>query len=608
MPAASSSSNATSISAAASNEKASTFLDLRRQYFHESQNHRFGLGSSTSTASTFSTMATIYEYQSSSLAQSTTTKEPISASPGFGTFLTPLGLPTRSPLFSSPDHYLSKGKSNDTNDLRPKRLFRSTEGTSAASKTNGGSDTDTATTASITTSASSPTPSFRTSSSDGESSGYAERIEFVLDNTDVEIPDWISNSDSRGSELEEELDAIDTQATEFKTKELESGEYEYEGDDDEDDMCSCSTPVLTNTSRPHQLMRKQHSFVSVEEEGAVTTTTTTETKTTTTTTTQTTTSSSVSTSAITRTISEKNLEYLEQQGDIPNVGIQTKISNNDIATLSHHESNKTSSALATTTTSAVTAKEPQCYCKSCASKKRLIDRQRREIRHMKGMMKKLCLLLADTVRAQEENKINDDQSKRLALDPSRSNTITDGSDNEIIASTPSSGDVGTSDAENGDEGDSSSVATSTTLTSMTSYASTSSSSLSSTTSSKFLPRLHRPRIASLPVTSVGKDCPRIKNERIQVSGHWGTYSGPCLLGKQKARGKEHEDESKEEGSNQDEIEDESSDAGILLGCVVRMDDTSLYVGSLSRNDTGSFTFHPPGTLYDHDGKAVRRIR
>jgi len=85
-----------------------------------------------------------------------------------------------------------------------------------------------------------------------------------------------------------------------------------------------------------------------------------------------------------------------------------------------------------------------------------------------------------------------------------------------------------------------------------------------------------------------------------VSGSWGTYSGPSLNGKEKGN------ESKKE--NDDEDENESSDAGILLGCVVKMDDSSLYVGSLSRNDTGSFIFHPPGTLYDHTGKPVKRLR
>lgn len=604
MPTALSSSNAASTTAA-SNKKASTFMDLRKQYFVESKSERSGLRSfatkqdfqesksERSGLRSFATMTTIGEYHITPIKP---------APPGFGAFLTPLGLPPKSPMFSSPEKdYPKRRKSDGFIGLKPKQFFGSPNRNRAVS------DADTATTVSIATSASSPTPSFHTSPLCVEDGGEAKRIEFVLDE-DEDIADWISNSDSRGSELDEELDIIDLQAREFSTEELENNEYEYEDGDDE--ICSCSTPVLTNTSRPHQIMRRQHSVLSMKEESAVMTTKTTETKTTTTTTTQTTTSSSVSTSelvsstAIVRTISEKDLAHLDQQGDLPCASIQPKINNNDIAALSQHQHYETNPALATSTESIVPAEDSSCPCKPCASKQRLIDRQRKELRHMKGMMTKLCLLLADTVSAQEDNRIKDDESKRLALDPStaKSMVITNGSNTEIISSTSS--DNRTGDTENSDEGDSSSsVTTSTALTSSTSYASTSSSSLASMTSSKFVPLVHRPRIVSLPITRVGKDCPRIKNQRIQVSGHWGSYSGPSLLGEQKPCDTESKDESKDDN----EIEEES-DAGIFMGCVVRLDDTSLYVGSLSRNDTGSFIFHPPGTLYDHAGKAVRRIR
>jgi hypothetical protein len=108
----------------------------------------------------------------------------------------------------------------------------------------------------------------------------------------------------------------------------------------------------------------------------------------------------------------------------------------------------------------------------------------------------------------------------------------------------------------------------------------------------------RRRIISLPVTRVGRDCPRTSNQRIQVSGQWGTYSGPTLRGKERK---------KAERQSQNESES-TPGAEILQGCVVRLDDTSLYVGSMIRNDTGSFIFHPPGTLYDPNGKPMRRIR
>ena len=212
---------------------------------------------------------------------------------------------------------------------------------------------------------------------------------------------------------------------------------------------------------------------------------------------------------------------------------------------------------------------------------------------MKGVMKKLCLLLADTVREQEHQRI---QGRSHIGGNPEPKAITDDSNGAMVPVTSGQG----ASRPAGEESDGVSVATSATpATTSTSV----SSSSSSTVSSRFVPMLHRRRIASLPVKSVGSDCPRIRNHRIMVSGYWGTYSGPTL-----SLPPNPTTESKTEFDNDDDDEDESSEAGILLGCVVRLDDTSLYVGSLSRNDTGSFIFHPPGTLYDSNGKPMRRIR
>mmetsp|Transcript_11324 Transcript_11324/g.18221 ORF Transcript_11324/g.18221 Transcript_11324/m.18221 type:complete len:137 (-) Transcript_11324:1801-2211(-) len=108
----------------------------------------------------------------------------------------------------------------------------------------------------------------------------------------------------------------------------------------------------------------------------------------------------------------------------------------------------------------------------------------------------------------------------------------------------------------------------------------STSTETSSSSSSSTPSPTRPRIASLPLTTVSEACPRSKNQRIQVNGQWGTYSGPSIKSK----------------------------ACVLQGCVVRLESGELYVGSLRRNDTGSFTFHQPGTLYGCNASPKRRIR
>mmetsp|Transcript_61320 Transcript_61320/g.150090 ORF Transcript_61320/g.150090 Transcript_61320/m.150090 type:complete len:247 (+) Transcript_61320:181-921(+) len=94
------------------------------------------------------------------------------------------------------------------------------------------------------------------------------------------------------------------------------------------------------------------------------------------------------------------------------------------------------------------------------------------------------------------------------------------------------------------------------------------------------------KVISLPVSTVSEKCPRKRNQRVLVNGQWGQLSGPTA----------------HQGSSQ-------KGACVLQGCVVRFEEThELYVGSLNRLDTGSFTFHHPGTLYDSQGSPLRRVR
>jgi len=620
-------------------------MDIRKKYFQESQSQqqRFGIGSPAVTPTTAKATTSIVD--SRNVLFGTPSKEPISlVANRFGSFpLSPLGLPPRAPV-------LANKEQNRVMDVRPK-----IDG--ANSKTGSSSDAeDTATTASVTTSVSSPTPSYiLSSSSSPELAGGAGRIEFDLEHNEA-LPDWMARPDNResGKKNPDVIDAHREGCRERLTREAE----EFRADDDlfgdtdgeDDDICSCCTPVLKNTtSRPQQVfLQRQQSFANRNETSTMTTTTT-ETTTTTTTTTQTTTSSSVNTSesvsstTIDRTIGNSDIFlpphlFSEMNGghesDLVSRGTPAKscAKNADVVTYDNHEM---CSAVATATSKAVA--DPSRSCKSCAAKRRIIREQRKEMKEMKVMMKKLCMLLAETVRDQQNSgSIGDgDVSKLLASEALAPMAITDGSStievdpvappnsihsrsvgSEIVPMEPSNSTHSRSlgseivpapppnsthsrsvGSEINEEAESSSVATSATaITSST--ASTSSSSASSTRK----PLVHGRRIASLPVTSVGKNCPRIRNERIEVSGQWGTYSGPTL-----SCNREEQDstESKKESESDD---DESPEAGILLGCVVRMDDTSLYVGSLSRNDTGSYIFHPPGTIYDSDGKPMRRIR
>jgi hypothetical protein len=645
----------TPVSAASPEKASSSFMDIRKQYFRENnQNHhhqRFWLGSSSSTPTrtVAPTRSIGSDYRDAVFAHSSTpAKEPtITSVPHqrFGSVpLNPLGLQPTSPLFASPAKHCSNIFMDDQT-----KWPCGQKNENACSRTRVDSDADTATTASITTSVSSPTPSFLSNSSSLDRGGEAETvtIEFLLDNNNnASPPNWIIQPGNRESE-QENTNVIDTHCEEYKEtltrmanfREEESDhehayecEYEYEGfgeiDEDEEDICSCCTPVLKNTSRPQHVIQQQQqqAFVS----GSTMTTTTTETKTTTTITTQTATASSMSTSesmsstTVPRTIGNNEImisrnlfsEISEgQQSDLSAIGpIQKKsMVNNAAAVVPLPNLNKEmSSAIATApwTTTALTEQLP--CCKSCASKERLIAQQRKDLGQMKGMLKKLCLLLADTLRSKENNG-NGDGSNCIASDSRtpKPKAIVDRPRNEIVSKSPSSRKISRAVAsDKNDEGDSSSVTTSATaITNSTSSSSLASSTSSSTPTSSprsrsSLPPLPRRRIISLPVTRVGRDCPRTSNQRIQVSGKWGTYSGPTLRGKEEKKSK-----SQSQNESQSQYHDESTpDAGILQGCVVRLDDSSLYVGSMSRNDTGSFIFHPPGTLYDPNGKPMRRIR
>jgi len=620
----------TSVSATVSSEKASSsFMDVRKQYFRENHQYphqqRFWLGLSSSAPTRNiggdyrDAVVFVHSSTSPDIEPAITSVLPHQR---FGSVpLNPLGFQSTLPLFVSP----TKSWSNILK--KEKACFR----------TRVGSDADTATTASITTSVSSPTPSFLSDSSSIDEEG-GETTEFLLD-INAALPNTIIKSGNRESD-QENTNAIDTYWEEYKEprtrmanfREEDSDheceyEYEYEGfgeidEDDEEDICSCCTPVLKNSSRPqHVILQQQQAFVSE----STMTITSTETKTTTTTiTTQTATASSMSTSesmsstTVPRTIGNNEImisrnlfsEMSEgQKNNLPVIGPIRKKSmvNNAAAVVPLPDLNKKMSsaiAIASRTTNALTEQLP--CCKTCASKDRLIAQQQNDLRQMKGIIKKLCLLLADTLRAQENN-YDCDGSNRIAPDhrTPKPKAIIDHPRNEIVpkplSSRKNSRSVGN---DKNDEGDSSSVTTSNTAVTSSTSSSSLASSTSASTPTSSLPSVPRRRIISLPVTRVGRDCPRTSNQRIQVSGQWGTYSGPTLHGKEEKKSK-----SQSQNKSQSQYHDESTpEAVILQGCVVRLDDTSLYVGSMSRNDTGSFIFHPPGTLYDHNGKPMRRIR
>ena len=582
-------------------------MDVRKLYFRE--NRRFWLGSSSS-APTRNINGGYRDAVMLAHSSTPTTKEPTITSvlpyqllrsvP-----LNPLGLLPTSPLFGSP----AKPCSNIL--LKEKACFR----------TRVGSDADTATTASITTSLSSPTPSFLSDSSSIDEGGGEESMELLLD-INAALPNMIIKSGNRESD-QEHTSAIDTYWEEYKEPRTRMAnfceedsdhdyDYEYEGfgeidEDYEDDICSCCTPVLKNSSRPqHMIQQQQQAFVS----GSTMTITTTETKTTTTSATASSmsTSESMSSTTVPRTVGNNEIMITRnlfsemsrvQQNNVPVIGrIRKQLMVNSAAAVVPLPdlNNEKSSAIAVLPRTTTSLTEQLSCCKTCALKDRLITQQQNDLRQMKGMIKKLCLLLADTLHAQDNNN-DGDGSNRIAPDHRipKPKAIVDHPRDEIVPKPLSSRKISLAD-----EGDSSSVTTSNTaVTSSTSSSSLASSTSSSTTTSS-LPSVFRRRIISLPVTRVGRDCPRTSNQRIEVSGQWGTYSGPTLRGKERK---------KTERQRQSQNESESTPgAEILQGCVVRLDDTSLYVGSMIRNDTGSFIFHPPGTLYDPNGKPMRRIR
>ena len=208
-------------------------------------------------------------------------------------------------------------------------------------------------------------------------------------------------------------------------------------------------------------------------------------------------------------------------------------------------------------------------CPCCASKQQQIERQDIELKQMNMLVKQLSRLLADVVRSQNQHSDLHNSKNRLTRQQ------------ETISNHPHSTETNLSSylspkRRNPNEQDS--VTTTTSPSS-----SSSSSSLSSISSAP------QRKISSLPITCVGSQCPRSKNHRIEVNGESGTYRGPSIS--RDENGRNHYQR-----------------AGILQGCVVRFDNGDLYVGSLSRNDTGSLTFYPPGTLYDATRTPKRRLR
>ena len=552
-------------------EKSSSFMDIRKRF----DQLQFAVASSAVP------LNSIDERKSAMFVQSTPEiGNSVNVAPNR---LSPLHrktnratLTSSSPAYPSSDHFHSVLMQSEENH------HGGTRNEYTSSKSLAVSDADTATTASSSTSVASPTPSTLSNSSALEE-GAENSIEFILDNIE-EITNWNKRAGIRESDEKVELKATDRHWEEYKDAimggvGLENSQncnadsecHDFGDTDTEDnDICSCCTPILDNTSRspqalPHQQSRR--AYVRQESSSSMTRTTTTETTTTTTTTTQMTTASSMNTS-----------ESVIYQSEVPGGCVPNDSGNNYAAVIPHRQTNH---AMTTAPTSVIT-EQPPC-CKSCAAKQRQIKLQRRELRHMKVVMKRLCLLLADSVRSQQAGDGNG-TNQLPAPAPG----------NSVVVSTPATASLS-----------------------------------SSSSSSPSVPALHTRRITSLPVVSVGKDYPRISNQRIRLNGQWGTYRGPSYdstkaepknqesesnnetYDSTKAEPKNQESESNNENKNDDDEEEDDETSpyvGILQGCVVRLDKGDMYVGNLSRNDTGSFTFSPPGTLYDDKGKALRRIR
>jgi hypothetical protein len=269
-----------------------------------------------------------------------------------------------------------------------------------------------------------------------------------------------------------------------------------------------------------------------------------------------------------------------------------------------HESSQHGSMITTTL-------EQPCPC--CVAKQKELDRAEDDLQHMKNMVKKLLGIVSDMAR---NNGCGDQsQSPNYTLEGSISGSsipelmpppLEDAVSNDddgrvrctehvetkenVPATRHGSSRAAFVDKNNNPSISSNddTVSVGSTESTKSSSCSTNSSSITSastTTQTTTLPPPTPPRkITSLPLTMVNDRCPRSKNQRIRVNGQWGKYSGPAL--KQK-----------------------NHTACVLQGCVVRMEETGeLYVGSLHRNDTGSCTFHPPGTLYGVNGAPKRRIR
>eukprot|EP00536_Pseudo-nitzschia_multiseries_P006475 jgi/Psemu1/15406/gm1.15406_g len=469
------------------------------------------------------------------------------------------------------------------------------------------SDSDTATTNTTMTTPSSSL--FFTDSYISEDDCTEEgTIDFSLDGVDENI--HIRNEEEEDDDDDEHVGDAETESKD----DHRVREPMQDGSDVED--WSDSTEVRRNATS-----------VLVQEAAEKTITTTTKTKTTTTTTTTHTTTATATATAATDTKHKNKSIFVypqvfvnaQESGAIPSSISNTNSTksetgskhsapwigssnNGSLVSFDGPEVNSGSGIVTVTSpdTSVTTnprhhSQQQQICCPCCASKEREIKRQRNELKHMGVLVKKLCGLLADTVRVQSSQK------KRNHKSDVQKFLVTDEHEREheqeaIVLSTAARQRHGVNDNRDSDT----STATTTSASLVASSSATSSSSLSlasslssSSSSLSPLPLCRQRKIGSRPIRSVGASCPRSKNHRIEVNGEVGTYSGPAMSTRV---------------CSENESEHNYQRSGILQGCVVRFDNDELYVGSLSRNDTGSLTFHPPGTLYDANRVPKRRIR
>mmetsp|Transcript_18480 Transcript_18480/g.38518 ORF Transcript_18480/g.38518 Transcript_18480/m.38518 type:complete len:587 (+) Transcript_18480:75-1835(+) len=434
------------------------------------------------------------------------------------------------------------------------------------------SDSDTAT---ATTTQTSPTASMLSDYSFSEDENEENTIEFFLE--DIDESAYSIDDEKEDGDGHDCVDKAITNSDTFGHDDNDDVDVDHDHDNDDYD---------NHWSHPEQIRRNSSFMIrkTLEEakEASLKTTTTTKTKTTTTTTTTHTTAATIMATkhknknifVYPHLFPGKSESVIQASANVGNSTsknnehrrVSTKISNsNDVVVPYHGPEGDT--AIVTAPETAVTEQQQCCPC--CASKQRIIERQANELKHMNVLVKKLCGLLADTVLSKKNNS---DGHNRLVPPTPKQEAITNYSHNETIYS--ASPKICSSN-----EKDASTANTSTSLDA--------SSPTTSSPSSSSLSPFPRRNISSLSITRVGAHCPRSKKHRIQVNGNAATYSGPTIA---------------------TESSDHYQRAAILQGCVVRFDNGELYVGSLSRNDTGSLTFHPPGTLYDFKRAPKRRIR